>query len=314
MLDRLRALVAADPNCVNARGGDGQTPLHVASTVEVAAFLLDHGAAIDALDVDHESTPAQYLIRDHTDVARMLVSRGARTDLLLCAALGDLDGVRQHLEADPARIRMAVNATWFPMRNPQAGGCIYIWTLGHDKTAHVVAREFGHEDVFRFLMERTPPGLELAIACELGDEPAFRRLLDARPDLAHTLTDAERRKVSDAARANNTDAVRLMLAAGWPVDARGDLGGTALHYAAWAGNVAMTREVLRHGPTLELPDTAYGSTPMGWAFHGSLNTWHKGGDHAAVVEVLLDAGAQPPPADREGTAAVREVVRRRRAS
>src|SRR5262245_49284118 len=173
LLDRLRALVAADPDCVNLRGGDGQTPLHVASTVEVAEFLLDHGAGIDTLDVDHESTPAQYQIRDHQDIVRLLVGRGARTDLLMCAALGDLDGVRRHLEADPRVIGTAVNATWFPMQNPHAGGCIYIWTLGHDKTAHMVAREFGHDDVFRFLMERTPPTLELAIACELGDEAAF---------------------------------------------------------------------------------------------------------------------------------------------
>ena len=26
-------------------------------------FLIDHGAEIDALDVDHESTPAQYMLR-----------------------------------------------------------------------------------------------------------------------------------------------------------------------------------------------------------------------------------------------------------
>ncbi len=72
---------------VHARGGDGQTPLHFASTVEIAEFLLAHGADMDALDVDHESTPAQYMLRvehvrhyprDRQDVARYLVSRGCR--------------------------------------------------------------------------------------------------------------------------------------------------------------------------------------------------------------------------------------------
>src|SRR6185312_1002575 len=43
MIDRLRTLVAADPAVVHARGGDGQTPLHFASTVAIAEFLLDHG-------------------------------------------------------------------------------------------------------------------------------------------------------------------------------------------------------------------------------------------------------------------------------
>src|SRR5688500_8216964 len=37
-LDRLRELVAANPEVVHARGGDGQTPLHFASSVEIAKY------------------------------------------------------------------------------------------------------------------------------------------------------------------------------------------------------------------------------------------------------------------------------------
>jgi ankyrin repeat protein len=58
-MDDLAALVAANPQAVHMRAGDGQTPLHVASTVAIAELLLSHGADIDARDVDHESTPAQ---------------------------------------------------------------------------------------------------------------------------------------------------------------------------------------------------------------------------------------------------------------
>ncbi len=39
MMDRLRELISLDPSLVHARGGDGQTPLHFASSVEVAAYL-----------------------------------------------------------------------------------------------------------------------------------------------------------------------------------------------------------------------------------------------------------------------------------
>ena len=83
MLPKLHELVAANPNIVHALGGDGQTPLHYASTVEIAEFLLSVGADIDARDIDHESTPAQYMLRvgqrrhyphDRQDVARFLVS------------------------------------------------------------------------------------------------------------------------------------------------------------------------------------------------------------------------------------------------
>src|SRR5215831_13241034 len=44
MMDVLEGLVRADSAQVHARGGDGQTPLHVAQTIDVARWLLDHGA------------------------------------------------------------------------------------------------------------------------------------------------------------------------------------------------------------------------------------------------------------------------------
>jgi len=65
-------------------------------------------------------------------------------------------------------------------------------------------------------MERSPPELKLAQACELGDEPLFQALLASRPGLARALTPADRSRLAHAAQSNNTEAVRMMLAAGWP--------------------------------------------------------------------------------------------------
>ena len=110
------------PTSVHQRGGDGQTPLHVAATVEVARFLVEHGADVDALDVDHESTPVQYAIRDRQDVARYLIERGGRTDILAASALGDLARVQRFLDDDPDSVRVSVSAEYFPMRDPKAGG------------------------------------------------------------------------------------------------------------------------------------------------------------------------------------------------
>ena len=58
MFDRLDELVSANPDVVHARGGDGQTPLHVAASVAIAEYLVNRGADVDARDIDHESTPA----------------------------------------------------------------------------------------------------------------------------------------------------------------------------------------------------------------------------------------------------------------
>lgn len=295
MLGRLGALVDDNPSLVHARGGDGQTPLHFASTIEIAEYLLDHGADIDARDVDHESTAAQYMVRDRQDVARLLVRRGCRADILMAAALGDIDLVRRYLDADVGSVRTRVSNTYFPMQNPRAGGTIYIWTLGGNKTAHVVARDFGHENVFQLLMDRSPDELKLAVACELGDEHLVNSLIAERPNLALSLSDEDRRKLVDAAESDNFAAVRLMLAAGWPADVRGNLGATALHFAAWLGNADMVRELLRRGAPVEVRGDQYDLSPLRWALHGSENSWRRtSGDYAAVVEALLAAGARAP--------------------
>jgi len=304
LIEQLQEIVAADPEVVHARGGDGQTPLHFASTVDAAAVLLEYGADIDARDVDHESTPAQYMLRvehkrhyqhDRQPVARYLVSHGCRTDILMASALGDAALVLRLLDADPNCIRTNVSDDWFPMRNPRAGGTIYRWQLGEHRTAHAVARDFGHEDVFELLMTRTPDDLKLALACELGDEAAFRQFLALRPDAARTLTDADRRKLPNAAKDNNLVAVRLMLEAGWPVDTPGEMGATALHWAGFNGNAEMTREILRFHPTLEQKSAEHSGSALGWAIFGSGNSWRRDeGDFVGVVRALRSAGATVP--------------------
>lgn len=322
MMAKLRELVGADPGVVHARGGDGQTPLHFASTVEVAEFLVANGADIDARDVDHESTPAQYMLRvtqarhyprDRQDVARYLVRQGCQTDILMAAALGDLELVRRHLQADPASIRTRVSEAYFPKQDPRSGGTIYIYLFGRYRTPHQVARDFGHEDLFQFLMEHSPEEVKLEQACDLGDEEMFRALLASRPNWIATLSDADRRRLTDAAQNNNTGAVRLMLAAGWPVDTRGEYDMTSLQWAAWHGNAEMVRGILRYHPVLELHDNEHKITALGSALHGSMNGWHRDtGDYVATVEALLAAGAKAPEVtdDLEASDSVRELLLR----
>jgi len=310
MLEKLRELVSADPQLVHARGGDGQTPLHFASTIEIAAFLLDQGAGIDARDLDHESTPAQWMIRERQEIARFLVQRGCKTDILMAAALGDATLARKHLDDDPECIHMRVSEEFFPMINPKSGGTIYQWTLGWYVSPHEVAKEFGHNDVFGLLMERSPADVKLIAACWAGDEATMQSLLKKNPRLVAGLSAAYQRHVAHAARNNNLPAVRVMLAAGLPVDALGPNRATPLHWAAFQGNAEMTREILRHDPPLELTDADFQGTPLGWAIYGSEHGWDcEAGDYARTVELLLKAGAKLPERIG-GTDAVKEVLRR----
>jgi hypothetical protein len=177
------------------------------------------------------------------------------------------------------------------MRDRRAGGTIYIWTLGANKGAHALAREFGHEEVWRALMRRTPEPMKLAVACELGDQDLAAQLLAARPDLPSALTADERRRLPDAAQDNNAGAVARMMEAGWPADARGQHNATALHWAGFHGNAEMARVLLQHGAPVNVKDDEYDGTPLGWALHGAKRPEQcSTGDYAATIAALRAAG------------------------
>jgi ankyrin repeat protein len=325
MIDRVRELLALNPELVHARGGDGQLPLHFAATVEIAALLLDHGADIDARDIDHESTAAQYLVSSRQymeweapsrhDVVRFLISRGAKTDILMAAAVGDRALVERILNDDPETIRTTVSDRYFPKKNPKSGGSIYIYGFGFTKSPHMIAHQFGHPEVFTLLMQRSPNWLRLINAAEVGDEAHFQRILSDHPQLFQKLSANAARRIIGVATRNNTRALQMLLAAGWPASAVMDTGQTALHFSAWHGNADAVRELIAHNAPINVFETEHGGSPLAWALHGSQHSWHRDtGDYPAVVRLLLAAGAQitKPEMPLEATEEVLEVIRQHR--
>ena len=326
-IERVRELLATDPQLVHARGGDGQLPLHFAATVGIASLLLEHGAEIDARDIDHESTAAQYMVctrqmmewrEPHRhDVARFLISRDAETDILMASALGDLPLVERILNHDPETVRTTATERYFPKRDPHAGGCIYLFGFGITKSPHMLAHEFGHPAVFDLLMQRSPAWLRLINAAEIGDEARVQRILADHPQLFQKLSaNAARRLIGTAIR-NNARAVELLVASGWPSNPAMDNNQTALHYAAWHGNLAMVHALLAHNAPVNVFETEHGGSPLAWALHGSLNSWQREkGNYPAVTRALLAAGAAVPKPDRplEATEEVLEVIRQAESS
>ena len=294
MMPELAALVAGDPSLVRAKGGDGKRPLHFARTIEIARFLLEHGAEIDALDDDHDSTPAQHLIGDRPEVAGFLVAQGARSDLLLAAALGDLELVRRHLDADPGAIAMRVDQEGFPLIDTASnGGHIYQWTLGFHVSAFDLARRLGHAEILDVLLERAGPLDRLLDALWWGDDTRADAILAADPQLVVRAPEKALRQVADAARNNNAVAVRAMLRRGFPVTALSQHGAAPLHWAAFHGNADMMEEVLRYNPPIDAQDRQFHGTAMGWLIHGALNPWgYSTGQHGECARLLLGAGAR----------------------
>ena len=71
----------------------------------------------------------------------------------------------------------------------------------------------------------------------------------------------------------------------------GKSGATALHVAAWHGHADMVRLLLEFHAPVNVRDTMYGTSPLGWAAHGSINCRNADDDYCATVAALLDAGA-----------------------
>lgn len=309
----LRRMLDENPARVQERGGDGQTPLHFARSQEAVDVLLAHGADIDARDVDHRATPAEWMLDRQAgagryELARYLVDRGAHTDIFLAAALGLTDRLQMMLQHDPALLSLRTGHGPYGAQPPSSYH-IYFWTIGAGMSPLDVAHQFGHATSVRAMLAFASPVERLLFACQRGDEAAARAVLDANPGLIERMTPQQHAALAHAVWNGSTDAVMLMLQLGFDPRATGQDAGTALHLAAWEGRADMVAAILKHPAAPELlstRDTYHGGTPLGWCCHGSLHG-RAAGDFAGVARLLLAAGARPSAEMRDASPAVREV-------
>jgi ankyrin repeat protein len=305
MIDEVKAWLAKDPSLVHTPGGDGQRPLHFAKTTEIIDLLLDHGADIDARDVDHRATAAQYNVRDPV-LCRHLIARGADVDIFMAAALGDRALVEQVLTADPESITARIGQAGYspvPEKNH-----IYNWKLAKAPTVLLVAAKYGGPDVYDLLLSRSPVKEQFLAACMLGDEATARKALAAGPALLTELSAGDRGQLGDAAFDNNLPALTVMLKLGFDVNARGGEGFTPVSHAALRGLVGIVRVLIEHGADLEIRNQ-YGGTALESCQWGSLNFRDPDGDYPACAEALLRGGAALAYPDF-GSDAVQAALRR----
>jgi hypothetical protein len=308
MFDRLRELVDREPALVHARGGDGKTPLHCARTVEIARYLIERGADVDARDVDHESTPAQYLVRDAPDVTRLLVEHGAWFDIFIAVGLRDLALAERRLLDDhealdhrtgQGKYAVAHNGTRAATREEigDRRGDIYRWVFDHNISAIEAATRLGDTGMVELLLRDASPTQRLLAACATANRAAAKAVVDAEPGVVAGLRRDQMRLISDRAHAGDTAAVALMLDLGFDARVTGPDYADALHWAAFLGNVQMVQALLQHNPPIGVRETSYNGTPLDWCVYGSLHGWRNDkGDFATTTRLLLDAGERFEPA------------------
>ena len=306
MADRVRELVERDASLVRARGGDGKTALHCATRIDIAEYLLDRGADIDARDVDHGSTAAQYLVRDAPAVVRMLVDRGAWFDIFIAVGLRDPVLVERCLREDAEALD---HRTWqgkyttartdrppTPEEAVAHRGDIYRWVFGHNVSALDAAHMLAFDDMVELLLAHASPAQRLLAACGAADRAAAEAVIARHPEVVSNLRPDQARLIADKAHANDSAAVTLMIDVGFDARARGVDGFEAIRWAVFLGNADLTRRLLQHNPPLNTPDPSYGGTLLGNCLYGALHGWGcESGDFVNTVRLLLEAGERVKP-------------------
>jgi ankyrin repeat protein len=121
--------------------------------------------------------------------------------------------------------------------------------------------------------------------CLAGDGPAVARHLADDPSVVPQALAREPHAIARAVEVGRGEAVRLL--AGLGFDVNSVRRTTALHEAAWRGNLELVILLLELGADPATLDTAFQATPLGWARH---NQQH------AVAEYLAPLTPDVAPA------------------
>ncbi len=301
-IDVCREIADSDAGAIDARGGDGQTPLHVAKSVEICEFLLDLGAELDVPDIDHCGTAAQYSIKD-AEKLRYLVDCGARPDIFVACALGDVDVARHVLDINPNALRSRIGKGEFVA----PGEHIYSYSIGKTVRPLSMAADSGNAALIDYLARYASLKDVFLLACESADEAGANAILQRKPNLIAKLGKRDRALLPDCAWTNKPDAIRLMLDLGLDIDAKGGANGTALDRAAIKGNAEIVRLLLDNGASTMVVND-FGGTPFRACIWASENWRDPAGDYVACVEAFLFAG-EPMPDGVQGSAEVIELLK-----
>jgi hypothetical protein len=250
----LERLLREDPELVRARS----TRLTHFDPPQHRAMLL-HYVAANGVEGYRQKCPG-----NAADVARALLKAGAEVD-----AFADLYGGQCTTMAllvsscHPAEAGVQVALVEILL---DYGAAIEGRGSGKWGSPVMTALAFGYAGAAEALARRGARVDHLAAAAGLG------RVADAREFLAAADGESRYRALALAAQYGHVDIVRLLLDAGEDPSRYNPEGNhshsTPLHQAVLAGHDAVVRLLVERGARLDIKDTIYQGTPLGWAMYG----------------------------------------------
>jgi hypothetical protein len=280
-VEAVRAALAATPALVNATGphphwGGRPQPLHMAiegGNREVFDLLLANGADVRGDNAGYAHwTPMMLTIDDHPDLRVELSKRGARIGLIEALMLGDDALVARILE--PGRkalpdyapnggsILAFARTTWAIDRLLELGVPVEVQDQWETTPIEAMSRLGKRgQPLMRHLIARGVKAKPAEYA-RLGDRDALEKLIEADPAAAGAGD-----VLMGAVDFGHRDLAAWLLTRGADPNARASIstGGTALHSAAWNGDLEMVKLLVDAGADVSARDEEYDSTPAGFA-------------------------------------------------
>jgi Ankyrin repeats (many copies) len=270
-LGSLQDALRRDPALVHARSSRVccfDPPVHRATLL--------HYIAANGVEAYRQKTPGNAV-----EIARTLLVAGAEPDALAdmygtpCTTMSMLVS-----SSHPAEAGLQVALTELLL---DFGAAIEGRGGGKWERPLFTALTFGMDDVATLLAERGAR-IDLASAGGLGLAGEAARLVSSADD------DQRRRALSLAAQQGHLEIVAMLLDSGLdPNRFNPDSNHphcTPLHQAVLGGHEAAVRLLVARGARLDIRDTIWHGTPLGWAIHGGCR------DRERMIGCLKSLGAQ----------------------